>query len=407
MNDILRLLNAQLESGRSPLEALPILRECIALLNTYHSSDSDQQLADLLKALLVTTLKPLFAKISFTSPYASRLLDSPKKLWKDSAPWSVKVLEWILDQYVKFETRHQKHVIESHFSLLAPPILSLLDDDDLAQKKAGCKSLELLGNILVNCQSDILERTGLAKVFEDSLAPNMLLLPSLTPEKQSLEILGSTYPAYRALVQASSGAGSSEAPSGAGKVNLTPLRGKSDPRRLLDRHRSRQAMLDKMLRQGILAGYIHASDNVQIAALLVFEMSHVVAMMGASSAKYLSQLLPLLRGIMMNPLGAYYPPLLKAAAAGLTQLILQCWPRIEEVWWDECCRATIGLWLSVSEEDDATASELKHDARALMQLLDQLKDPSKVQKNFRLLQAASGQLEELLSPNGSSLGVDK
>jgi tRNA nucleotidyltransferase (CCA-adding enzyme) len=397
MKDILCYLDAQLKSDRLPREAVPALRECIALLQACDPINSEKQLAELLEALLATIIKPLFARTAVRLPYGSSFLDSPKRPWKDTAPWSVKVLEWTLDQYVKLETPHQKHAIEAQIPLLVPPILTLLDDEDLSQKKAGCRCLEVLSNNVVSCQSNILERTGIAKVFEDTLAPSMLLLPSLTPEKQSLEILGSLYPAYRALVQASSSAGSSQVPADAGKlVSLGPGR-QSDTQRILDQHKLRQAMLDRLLRNGILAGYIHASDYVHIAALLVSEMSCVIAMMGASSAKYLSQLLPQLRSILTNPLGASCQSLLRAAAAALRQLILQCWPRIEKVWWEECFRATIGLWLLLSEEDDITTNELKHDARALVQLLEQLKGPLEAWKNLNLLQAECGQLEGLVS----------
>ena len=158
-------------------------------------------------------------------------------------------------------------------------------------------------------------------------------------------------------------------------------------------------MLDRMLRSGILAGYLHASDYVQIAALLVSEMSCVIAMMGSSSAKYLSQLVPQLRNILTNPLGASYQPLLRAASATLRQLILQCWPRIEEAWWEECFRATIGLWFLLSDEDDITTNDLKDDARALMQLLKQLQSPPEAQKGLHLLLVECEELEGLVSPN--------
>ena len=399
MNDIQSILNAQLESGRLPLEALPLLRECITLFDTYDSVNNERQLPNLLEALLATIIKPLFSRKAVTSPYGSRFLDSPNKPWRDSAPWSVNVFEWTLDQYDKLDTSHRKHAIESHFPLLVPPILTLLDDDYLSQKKAGCRSLQFLCKHIISCQSNILERTCLAKVFEDSLAPNMLLLPSLTPEEQSLELLGSIYPAYRGLVQAACPAGFSKVPPHAGKLIPVASGRQSDTQRIVDQHKLQQAMLDRMFRSGLLAGYIHASDYVQIAALLVSEMSYVIGMMGGSSAKYLCQLLPQLRSILTNPLGAAYQPLLRAAVKALRQLILQCWPRIEEVWWEECLRATIGLWLLLSEKEDVTTNGLKHDARGLMQLLVQLKGPPEARTTLDLLQAECEQLGGLYSPN--------
>jgi tRNA nucleotidyltransferase (CCA-adding enzyme) len=394
MEDIVDELNDWLSSGRSPEEGLPILKECVSVFSTYVHDQIPGQLPAFLEALLATIIKPLFAKRRAPYPYAMRFSDDQGKLWKDFAPWSLDVMKWILDQYSTLETHLQKHTIESHFPLLVPPILALLDDADPTQKKFGCSFLQVLSNHLVHCQSGILTRTGLAKVFEDSLAPNMLLLPSLTPEDQSLEVLGSLYPAYRALVQASS-VGCSSSPSSAGTFISMGQRRHPNPRIDVDQNQNRQGMLDRMLRNGILAGYIHASDYAQIAALLVSEIPHTIVMMGASSTKYLPQLLPLLRSILTNPLGAAYQPLLRSAVGAMRQLIIQCWPRISALWWEECTRATVGLWLLLIEEDDGMTQQLQDDAKGLMDLLVQVKGQEAARKELNLLQAEYGQLEEL------------
>lgn len=397
MEDILRHLEGLLESGESPQETLSILQKCISLFTTYRGRDTAGQLTAFLEELLASVIKPLFHGTGTSSVDRPRFLDSPEKLWKYSASWSVDVLRWILDQYGTLEISLQKQAIESQFPLLVPPILTLLDDGDLMQKKAGCDLLRVLCNNLVSCESKTLKRTGLTKVFEDSLAHNMLLLPSLTPEEECLQILSSLYPAYRALVEASFTATSPIAASNTGKLIAVP-RGRSlISRELLDQHTWRQATLDRMLRGGILAGYMHASDYVQIATLLVSEISYVVAMMGASSAKYLSTLLPLLRSILTNPLGTAYRPLLRSAITAMRELILQCWPRIAEVWWEECSRSVVGLWLLLSEEDNSVTQELKASAKGLMDLLLQVRGQSETGKDLYLLQAEYEQLEGLVS----------
>lgn len=399
MEDIIYRLRNRLESKEAPHATLPIVQKCISLLTSYNPNDIAGQLPALSEALLASVIKPLFASPTTPSVYRARSLDNPSKMWKDSAVWSVDVLKWILDQYGTLEISQQKKTIESHFSLLVPPILALLDDDDLTLKKTGCGFLQVLCNHIVRCESTILERTGLTKVFEDSLAPNMHLLPSLTPEEQSLDILASLYPTYRSLVNASFPAHSSTALSSSGTLtSAVPQRhSTSRSRRTLDQCNTRQAMLDRMLRNGVLAGYIHASDHVQIATLLVSEMSRLITMMGVSSAKYLSQLLPLLRSILTNPLGAAYQPLLISAVSVMRELILQCWPRIAEAWWEECLRATIGLWLLLSEEGGTTIQNLKDDARGLMDLLLQLKREPETRNDLDRLRAECQQLEELIS----------
>jgi tRNA nucleotidyltransferase (CCA-adding enzyme) len=397
MEDILRHLEGLLEAGELPQELLAIVQKCISLFTTYRGPNTPGQLTAFLEGLLVSVIKPLFTGTAPWSAHRARFSDSPEKLWKHSAPWSVDVLRLILDQYGTLEVSLQKPAIEYQFPFLVPPILSLLDDGDIAQKKAGCDLLRVLCSHLVRCESRILNRTRLTKAFEDSLAHNMLLLPSLTPEEESLQILSSLYPTYRALVAASFTATSSFTRSSTGKPTAAPKDRLLVSSEVLDQQTSRQAMLDRILRNGILAGYMHASDHVQIATLLVSEISYVVTMMGASSAKYLSTLLPMLRVILTNPLGTAYPPLLKSAVIALRELILQCWPRIAELWWEESSRSVVGLWLLLSEEEQSTTRELKDSAKGLMDMLLQVRMKSETSKDLHLLQEEYEQLEGLIS----------
>jgi tRNA nucleotidyltransferase (CCA-adding enzyme) len=396
LEDILRHLEGLQEAGELSQEMLAIVQKCISLIITYRSPNKTG-LTAFLEGLLVSVIKPLFIGRAPSSAHRARFSDSPEKLWKHSAPWSVDVFGWILDQYGTLEVSLQKPAIEYQFPFLVPPILNLLDDGDTAPKIAGCDLLQVLCSRLVKCESRILKRTALTKAFEDSLAHNMLLLPSLTPEEESLQILSSLYPAYRALVAASFPANPSLAGSHTGKLAAGPKNRDLISRDLHDQHAFRQAMLDRMLRNGILAGYMHASDHVQIATLLVSEMSYVVTLMGASSAKYLSTLLPLLRSILTNPLGNAHPPLLESAVLALRELILQCWPRIAGVWWEECLRSVVGLWLLLSEEDaKSTIQELKDSAKGLMDMLLQVKVKSETGKKLYLLQEGYEQLEGLV-----------
>jgi len=394
--DILRHLEGLQEARELSQEILAITQKCISLIITYREPDNSGHFTAFLEGLLVFVIKPLFIGTAPSSAYRARFSDSPEKLWKHSAPWSVDVLRWILDQYGTLEVSLQKSAIEYQFPFLVPPILTLLDDGETAAKIAGCDLLRVLCSDLVNCESRILKRTALTKVFEDSLAHNMLLLPSLTPEEESLQILSSLYPAYRALVAASFLANPSLAASNAGKLTAAPKDRYLITRELLDQHTLRQAMLDRMLRSGILAGYMHASDHVQIATLLVSEMSRAVTLMGASSAKYLSTLLPLLRSILANPLGTAHLPLLESAVLALRELIFQCWPRIAEIWWEECLRCVVGLWLLLYDEEQSTIQELKDSAKGLMDMLLQVKLKSETGKELYLLREGYEQLEGLV-----------
>lgn len=397
MDDILYRLHKVLASSKSPQETLSTLQICISLLTDFDAKNVGGELPALFEELLSSVIKPLFIGKISTSLYRVSSFESPRKLWRDSAPWVVVVLEWILNNYGSLDVSILKPTIEQHFTLLIPPILTMLDDDELVQKKTGCDLLHVLCTNISTCESTILKRTGMTKVFEDSLAPSMLMLPSLTTEEDSLRILGSLYPAYRALIKASSPARFSAAPPNCGKlIPLLPQR-RITSRDFRDQTNARQVMLDRMLRGGILAGYIHASDHVQIATLLVSETSHTIAMMGTSSAKYLSQLLPLLRDILTNPLAAAHQALLLSAIATMRELLIHCRSRFAQIWWEECLRAIIGLWLLLCEEEDSLVQRLKAHTKELMTLLLQMRGQSETERDLNLLQAECQQLETLVS----------
>lgn len=99
--------------------------------------------------------------------------------------------------------------------------------------------------------------------------PNLLYLPSLTPEEESLQLLVGVYPALVALVRARFGDGDGE---GGGEEG-----GKG----------RRQKALDEVFRVGVLKGYAYAGENVRVAEFLVGRMGELVREMGVESCKYL------------------------------------------------------------------------------------------------------------------------
>jgi hypothetical protein len=367
-------LTADLKSQQMGQESQSLIEKCISLFDSYRSGDFAGRSLAFLEALLITIIKPIFNQKNTAAAYAS-FGENSTKVWQTSASWSIDVLRWILDQYGSFEVPVQKRGIDSQFSLLVPPMLALMDIDDLMQRKIGFEFLRNLCDNIIRCESAVLTRTGFTKIFEDSLGHSMLLLPALTPEDESLEILGSLYPTYRALVQASSFSASRAVarPS-------APLTEHEMPSDASSLGKSVRAMQDRMLRDGLLAGYVHASDHVRIATLLVTEMSRVIEMMGIFSAKYLSQLLPILHNILTNPFGTAHEPLLISAIAVMRQIILQCRPRVADVWFDECSRTMIGLWMLLSDETDDTSDDVKEKTKEVMKLLLQLKEPEAARK---------------------------
>lgn len=133
-----------------------------------------------------------------------------------------------------------------------------MDDDEINIKVKGCK---LLRRLLDISPALLLERTGLGDVFEDALFPMLSSLPPLTPENQSLQLLGHAYPTLLALQRARF---PSDAPS-SGRVRS----------------------LDRIMRAGILQGYAHANEHVKVANLLVEHLTDLVAGLGIHAVKHL------------------------------------------------------------------------------------------------------------------------
>lgn len=87
----------------------------------------------------------------------------------------------------------------------------------------------------------------------------MLYLPSLTPEAESVALLR---PAYRAL--------------------LVLAKSDTDPRSV-----SRRRLLDKILHDGVFAGFHHASEYISVTEVLMDATAEVVKTLTIYSAKHL------------------------------------------------------------------------------------------------------------------------
>jgi tRNA nucleotidyltransferase (CCA-adding enzyme) len=407
-------LLARLKTSKEKGDKSPLLTRAISLLEAVPEDGAAS--IDVLTSLLTDILKPLFAStpnpnltpagrknlVSASATTTTTRFDSPfveaqRKPWKQTF-WCVDVLRYIVAQYDFLPDPSRRDVIEKQFYLLVPPILTLIDDGDISSKTNGCELLGSLSNTLSAFQSAILSRSGLADVFADSLKANFMLLPTLTPENESLTLLRWLYPAFRSLVSAThppeplptsikNGHSQSTLPSysAAGSKKSYPHR---DPR---------QKMLDTILRHGILASYNHASDHMAIAELLIHEAALVISDMRINAVKYLSQLLPLSRSILTNPLGAAYPPLLEAACDLLSTLITNCEPRIASTWWVECLRMCVGCWV-VLRLDLLGPTPVQTKLGRVIQSLRDLIGDEKFREAADMLVMEDEELKDLLYP---------
>lgn len=304
-----------------------------SMLSGYVSNfqKTPKQLDLVVRDLLVNYIKPLFLKhqtplltpaarkaISpLPRPLAPSDFESANKPWKFNSPHIVTIFQWILSQL-------SPPLVEAHWPLIIPPLLTIIDDVSVTYKIKGCSLLLLFLKV---CPANLLERSGLGEIFHDTLMPYLLYLPSLTPEEESIPLLDATYDALIALTLARWGT-----------LGTTP---------------SKNEALDSVFRYGILKGYAHAGENVRIARILMEKSADLVNAMGIYCVKHLKDLLPLVSGILTAPFATAYPPLLEAVTLTLRAIVSNAWPRIR-YHGGEILRGLIIFCDRVDEEDELT-----------------------------------------------------
>jgi hypothetical protein len=123
----------------------------------------------------------------------------------------------------------------------------------------------------------LLKQTGLGEVFEDAVSPTLMYLPAVTPVEVSLELLPSAYEAMFVL-------GSVQYPR---PVSGTPTqRGKEETENM--------KFYDRMMREGILRGYVHAQEYSGIVEILLQQLASLVERMGVYGVKHLKVRSPIL-----------------------------------------------------------------------------------------------------------------
>jgi hypothetical protein len=90
----------------------------------------------------------------------------------------------------------------------------------------------------------------MALVFEEAILPTLLFLPSVTPEREAIQLLPPAYKALEHLAQCLASDGPDHA---------------------------RRNLLDRVLRQGVLTGYAHSSQHVTILGIILQQTRKIVA----------------------------------------------------------------------------------------------------------------------------------
>lgn len=309
----------------------------------------------LITHFLRQTLKPLFSQaksnpeitaagrkkigepISRKAEFTDEVVTKP---WKFKEAWALDMLYWICKSL-------DGDIAEREWGFLIPPILSVVDDTDVKIRARGCELLRLL---LEATPSTLLKRTGLAPLFAESLYISTTYLPSLTAEEDSIIILDAALPALLTL---------------SNTAFPPPFSRTADEKA----YTARVTSLTTLLRQGILTPYKNAGEHVQIAETLLNHLLPILDALGIETVRFLKDLVPISVAILVDPLGAKFPPLLLASVKVMQGVVTNAWPRVG-FWSNDVLKGGCGCWLRVLEEGEGEdLDEIREELKVLVDLI--------------------------------------
>ncbi|PNP83682.1 hypothetical protein FNYG_03245 [Fusarium nygamai] len=294
-------------------------------------------------AVLQKHLKPLFMSSSSRITASGRpsqydMVDDRSRpvievqSWRTQAPWAEATIQWTVNMSTT-------SLIKQHWPLFLPVLLALVESESTKTKARGLMTTREFMN---RCPAQVLQNTGIGRVFADVTFPLLLYLPSVTPEDESTTIL---IPAYDVLIKLAQATGDTNS---------------------IERRR----LFDKILRDGVFAGYFHASQHTRIVRALLQKATAVINSLGIYTIKHLTPLLSMVSLVMTDPFAVSYPPTLIAATQTMSAIITNSWPRIRETEHMENVARILSLcWLNVSEEIEHEASRTSADINTLSQEL--------------------------------------
>ncbi|KAF5531914.1 CCA tRNA nucleotidyltransferase mitochondrial [Fusarium napiforme] len=294
-------------------------------------------------AVLQKHLKPLFMKSSSRITASGRpsqydMVDDRSRpvievqSWRTQAPWAEATIQWTVNMSTT-------SLIKQHWPLFLPVLLALVESESTKTKARGLMTTREFMN---RCPAQVLQNTGIGRVFADVIFPLLLYLPSVTPEDESTTIL---MPAYDVLIKLAQATGDTNS---------------------IERRR----LFDKILRDGVFAGYFHASQHTRVVRVLLQKATAVINGLGIYTTKHLTPLLSMVSLVMTDPFAVSYPPTLMAATQTMSAIITNTWPRIQGTEHMENVARILSLcWLNVSEEIEHEASRTSADINTLSQEL--------------------------------------
>ncbi|KAI0854093.1 hypothetical protein F5Y00DRAFT_876 [Daldinia vernicosa] len=299
--------------------------------------------------ILTSFLRPLFSKsrpaaitasgrkAEFVEPsrYDGASRESPEtKPWKYAHRYAVTVFAWAVE-------RADSTLLQAHWPLFTPVLLTLIDEPGPSAFKV--RALGILRAFWARCPAGLMRDTGLGEVFEQAVFPAVLYLPSLTPEDESLDILGAAYPVLIEMA----GLAVDRPLVTAGAITAQEQQTQKSTHQITEAQRR---LLDKIIREGIMIGYHHAKEHVRLVGLFCETLVCIINGMGILAVKHLKDFIPMLSEVMIDPFGTKHPPTLSSATNLLQAILRNCWPRIQH-YCNEVIKMIMLCWLNIEDEE--------------------------------------------------------
>ncbi|KAK3182059.1 hypothetical protein K4F52_006624 [Lecanicillium sp. MT-2017a] len=268
------------------------------------SLDTEEERQDFIVGpVLQSYLRPIFSKGSgntsvtaegrpaaFREPAQNAPRPPAEAAWKEAGPQVVSIFQSAV-------TSANEATLAKNWPLFIPVLVTLCEDNETRFRLRG---LHILNTFLQKCPMDVIRSSGVDAVFQEAVFPTLLFMPNVTPEEESVQLLRA---AYKVL------------------LSLALIDSDVDAKKRL-------ALLDKVLREGVLTGYFHAAQHIHIVQVIFESAADVIDGLQIAAVKHLQKLLNLFSSVMTDAFALAYPPAVLAAAKALNTTILNCWPRL-------------------------------------------------------------------------------
>lgn len=246
----------------------------------------------------------------------------------------------------------------------------MIDDESSSFKYRGCNLLIKFLTPIRASDSDLLKRSNLSSVFDDALTPCLLSLPTITPEEESLHLLGITYPALFLTLETRYHVDRDSKPAQTGTKQ-------DDKKTYITR-------LITLLRDNVISSFHHVSsysptsakDEMsslasfpypKLSTFLLDQLTKIIQDLGIHTTKYLQEIVPVIYSTLSNPFGTAFVPLLLAGVATTQAVILNAHPRIWRYRGD-LLAAICQCWINVSR-DEQSIKDMKQKSQLQQVLL--------------------------------------